>query len=83
MPAKSAATRRTSSKPDQELPELTDAMLRLAVLKRSGKRIDSPPSENPKVAISLRLPPGVVQRWKATGAGWQTRMAAMLAERAP
>ncbi|MFZ9345923.1 MAG: BrnA antitoxin family protein, partial [Burkholderiaceae bacterium] len=24
--------------------------------------------------ISLRLPPDVIERWKATGPGWQTRM---------
>lgn len=32
-----------------------------------------------KVAISLRLPPEVLARWKATGPGWQTRMADALA----
>ncbi len=28
--------------------------------------------------ISLRLPTDVIDRWKATGAGWQTRMAQRL-----
>lgn len=32
----------------------------------------------PKVAISLRLPGSVLLRWKATGPGWQTRMAEYL-----
>jgi uncharacterized protein (DUF4415 family) len=27
-----------------------------------------------KAAISLRIPVSVVERWKATGPGWQTRM---------
>jgi uncharacterized protein (DUF4415 family) len=27
-----------------------------------------------KTAISLRIPKSVVERWKATGPGWQTRM---------
>lgn len=27
-----------------------------------------------KEAISLRVPQSVLQRWKATGPGWQTRM---------
>lgn len=27
-----------------------------------------------KTAISLRLPTSVLERWKATGRGWQTRM---------
>lgn len=39
------------------------------------------PGKNPaKVAIQLRLPPDVLARWKATGAGWQTRMAERLAK---
>ncbi|MGN6788386.1 MAG: BrnA antitoxin family protein [Rhodanobacteraceae bacterium] len=28
----------------------------------------------PKEAISLRMPHSVLERWKATGPGWQTRM---------
>ena len=31
-----------------------------------------------KEAISLRLPVSVLARWKATGPGWQTRMAQRL-----
>lgn len=27
-----------------------------------------------KVSTTLRLPPDVLARWKATGPGWQTRM---------
>ena len=80
MPAKSAATRRTSNKPDRELP---DSMLARAVLKRGGKRIGRPPSASPKVAISLRLPAEALVRWRASGAGWQTRMAQVLAKKAP
>nr|QFZ92480.1 hypothetical protein EKO22_09095 [Synechococcus elongatus PCC 11802] len=37
MPEQSAATRRTSSKPDDDLPELTDEMLSRAVLMPSAK----------------------------------------------
>lgn len=37
----------------------------------------------PKTAISLRLPDSVLSRWKATGPGWQTRMAAALEEALP
>ena len=83
MPAKSAATGRTSNKPDRELPELSDSMLARAVLKRGGKRIGRPPSASPKVAISLRLPAEALVRWRASGAGWQTRMAQVLAKKAP
>jgi uncharacterized protein (DUF4415 family) len=83
------ASRRTSSsdlarvdahaiKPSEykELPELTDDMLARAVVKRGGR----PRSANPRQLISLRLPPEVVARWRATGPGWQTRMAERLAK---
>ena len=58
----------------EELPELTDEMLARAVFKKAGR----PRSVNPRQMISLRLPPEVVARWKATGPGWQTRMAKRL-----
>lgn len=33
------------------------------------------PGKRPaKVAVQLRIPPDVLERWKATGPGWQTRM---------
>ena len=59
----------------KELPELTDAMLGRAVVKKGGR----PKSANPRQLISLRLPANVVSRWRATGPGWQTRMADRLA----
>ncbi|MBL8226562.1 MAG: BrnA antitoxin family protein [Chromatiales bacterium] len=37
-----------------------------------------PPTGRARVAISLRLPPETLARWKATGPGWQTRMAEVL-----
>ena len=64
-------------KPDEynELPELTDEMLARVVVNKGGRpRLDSP-----RQLISLRLPPEVVERWRATGPGWQTRMAECLA----
>jgi uncharacterized protein (DUF4415 family) len=33
--------------------------------------------------LSLRLSPEVIDRWKATGPGWQTRMAGVLEKAAP
>jgi len=59
----------------KELPELTSDMLAQAIVKKGGR----PKSEHPKQMISLRLPPDVIERWKATGPGWQTRMAEKLA----
>jgi len=60
----------------KELPELTDDMLARAVVNKGGR----PRSESPRQLISLRLPPDVIERWRATGPGWQTRMAERLAK---
>ncbi len=60
----------------RELPELTDEMLARAKVKKGGR----PRSVNPKKLISLRLPQDVIARWKATGPGWQTRMAERLSK---
>jgi len=57
-----------------ELPELTEAMLARATVNKGGR----PVSANPRKLISLRLPADVIERWKATGPGWQTRMAEKL-----
>ncbi len=37
-----------------------------------------PKTGKARVSISLRLPPETLARWKATGSGWQTRMAEKL-----
>jgi uncharacterized protein (DUF4415 family) len=58
----------------EELPEMTDEMFSRTVFEKAGR----PRSPNPKQMISLRLPPEVIARWKATGPGWQTRMAKRL-----
>ncbi|MDD5036974.1 MAG: BrnA antitoxin family protein [Methylococcaceae bacterium] len=60
----------------EELPELTDEMLAKAKVCKGGR----PLSANPKKLISIRLPADVIERWKATGPGWQTRMAERLSE---
>jgi uncharacterized protein (DUF4415 family) len=57
------------------LPELTDEMLERAVINKGGR----PRSPNPRRLISLRLPADVIERWRASGPGWQTRMAERLA----
>lgn len=38
------------------------------------------PSEADKSGVALRVPADVLERWKATGPGWQTRMAEVLAK---
>ncbi|MFX1716191.1 BrnA antitoxin family protein [Paraburkholderia sp. A1RO-5L] len=50
-----------------------------AIARKRGR----PVVGEPKAAISLRLPVSVLEHWKATGPGWQTRMAELLAKRAP
>ena len=60
----------------EELPELTDDMLARAKVNKGGR----PLSPNPRKLISLRLPEDVIERWKATGPGWQTRMADRLSK---
>ena len=62
-----------------ELPELTDDMLARGKVNKGGR----PPSENPKKLISIRLPEDVILKWRATGPGWQTRMAEKLARVVP
>ena len=37
-----------------------------------------PKSDNPKIAVNIRLSPDVVARFKAGGRGWQTRIDAAL-----
>lgn len=58
------------------LPKLFGARAAAAMLKPRGR----PKSADSKVAISLRLRPETLARWKATGPGWQTRMAEVLRE---
>ena len=58
----------------EELPELTDEMLARAKISKGGR----PPSENPRKQLTLWLPADVIGGWKATGPGWQTRMAVRL-----
>jgi uncharacterized protein (DUF4415 family) len=60
----------------KELPELTERALSRAVVNKGGR----PRSANPRKLISIRLPADVIERWRATGPGWQTRMAARLSK---
>lgn len=63
----------------EELPELTEEMLARGKVNKGGR----PRSPNPKRLISIRLTEDVIERWRATGPGWQTRMAERLARSAP
>ena len=59
-----------------ELPELTEEMLSRAKINKGGR----PFSKNPRKLMSLRLPADVIERWRASGPGWQTRMADRLSK---
>ncbi|SHI18559.1 BrnA antitoxin family protein [Pollutimonas bauzanensis] len=77
-------TRSTWADPD-DAPGLTEEFFEKADLYQGDKLVKRgrPKLDNPKVAVSLRLPSEVLARWKATGAGWQTRMAESLKHHAP
>ena len=63
------------SRPAHEvLPKLFGHAAAEEMLRPRGR----PTTGNARVAISLRLPPETLARWKATGPGWQTRMAEKL-----
>jgi uncharacterized protein (DUF4415 family) len=65
-----------------DAPELTDAFFERAdehrgeILVRRGR----PPAEATKERITIRLSSDVLEQFRATGKGWQTRMDAALKE---
>jgi uncharacterized protein (DUF4415 family) len=59
------------------LPQLTDDMLARGAVKCGGR----PVATNPRKQVTIRLPETVLAAWKATGPGWQTRMAELLSKR--
>ena len=60
-----------------DLPELSDEMLRRGTIKRAGR----PVAADPRRQVTIRLPESVLAAWRASGPGWQTRMAQLLSER--
>ncbi|MFA5590157.1 MAG: BrnA antitoxin family protein [Lysobacteraceae bacterium] len=67
------------------MPEISDDWIAEADLFQGEKlvRRGRPRVAAPRQLLSLRLPPNVIARWKASGPGWQTRMAQMLESAAP
>ena len=63
----------------EELPELTDEMFSRAVFKKAGR----PLAVDPRLQVTIRLPSSALSSWKASGPGWQSRMAELLVKRAP
>ena len=56
------------------LPKLVGAKAAAELLRPRGR----PPKENPKAQVTLRLDAHVLNHFKATGPGWQTRINAAL-----
>jgi len=84
MSAKHKRSVRTSASA-YEAPEITERWVAEADLHRGGKlvRRGRPRLANPRRLLSIRLPPEVIARWKASGSGWQTRMAEVLQKSVP
>lgn len=73
---------------DEDLPEWSDEQFDRAQLSMGGKvvraasgtltRPGRPASTNPKRQVTLRLDPDVIEKFRATGKGWQSRINAEL-----
>ncbi len=80
----SASTVSATLKPwidPDDAPELTDEMLDRAEIRIGGKIVQRgrpPLGAQPKSAVTLRLDTDVLESYRATGAGWQTRLNADL-----
>lgn len=86
MSTKRKGSARTSPDSDSDSPpEITEAWIAGADLHRGEKlvRRGRPKLQHPRKLLSLRLLPEVISRWKATGPGWQTRMAKALEKSVP
>jgi uncharacterized protein (DUF4415 family) len=68
-----------------EAPELTEDQILRAEVWRGDRLIrrGRPPLESPKQAVKLRLDADILERWRASGPGWQTRINAALRKAAP
>ena len=84
MSAKRKYSVRTSPEAD-EVPELDREWIEGADYYEGKKlvRLGRPKLEKPRRLLSLRLPPDVIASWKASGPGWQTRMAEVLERAKP
>ncbi|MCC6173178.1 MAG: BrnA antitoxin family protein [Gammaproteobacteria bacterium] len=68
-----------------DVPELDETWIAGADYYEGKKlvRRGRPRLEKPRKLLSLRLPPDVIESWKASGPGWQTRMADVLERAKP
>ena len=84
-----------STHPDPEMAAFEEALLRSIGEAKAGKgRVTTaaeiakrtagrPPQAVHKAPVTLRMEPDALARWRASGKGWQTRAAALLAANAP
>ena len=74
----SKTLKRWANSPDNEALEMNDAIygkpMSLAGAERLHRQRGRPRSESPKVRISIYLSRAVLDKFKATGPGWQTRI---------
>ena len=84
MNAKRKRSGRISSSTD-EAPEFTARWVVEADLRKGDTLIrrGRPKLADPKRLLSIRVATSVIAAWTASCAGWQTRMAEVLAKRAP
>jgi uncharacterized protein (DUF4415 family) len=84
MSAKRKGSGRASAVSSDQ-PEITDEWIAGADVYRGTKlvRRGRPKLQHPRRLLSLRLPPEVIANWRATGPGWQTRMAEVLEKSTP
>ena len=76
MPTKNNVTTTTLIDPD-DAPPLGEEWFQSASLYEGEKLIRKggrPKSETPKVAVHIRLDADIVQHFRASGPGWQTRL---------
>lgn len=84
MNMKRKRSSRISSQRD-EAPAITPEWVAEADL-HQGERLvrrGRPRLKQPRELLSIRLPPSVIASWKASGPGWQTRMAEVLEKAQP
>jgi uncharacterized protein (DUF4415 family) len=72
MTGKKHATDHAWTDPD-DVPDLTSEDW-TEVIDATPVRRGRPKSESPKVSTTLRLDPEVVEHFRASGPGWQTRI---------
>jgi uncharacterized protein (DUF4415 family) len=83
MNVKSRNTKKTSLEED-DAPELNEEWFKTAHI-YDGERlirrgVGRPPMENKKEMLSLRVDPGLLEKLRSSGKGWQTRLSAFIQE---